>query len=40
MIYVLLAIIAILLSVLVMGVANKYTNKKIQDLNDHELNIH
>ena len=32
-------IIAVLLSALIMGVANKYTNKKIHDI-DHELNIH
>lgn len=39
MIYIILIIIAVLLSTLIMGVANKYTNKKIHDL-DHELNIH
>lgn len=39
MIYIILTIIAVLLSTLIMGVANKYTNKKIHDI-DHELNIH
>lgn len=39
MIYIILTIIAVLLSTLIMGVANKYTNKKIHDIN-HELNIH
>lgn len=29
MIYIILTIIAVLLSTLIMGVANKYTNKKI-----------
>ena len=37
MIYIILTIIAVLLSTLIMGVANKYTNKKIHDI-DHELN--
>lgn len=39
MIYIILTIIAVLLSTLIMGVANNYTNKKIHDIN-HELNIH
>ena len=39
MIYIILTIIAVLLSALIMGVANKYTNKNIHDI-DHELNIH
>lgn len=39
MIYIILTIIAVLLSTLIMGVANKHTNKKIHDI-DHELNIH
>lgn len=39
MIYIILTIIAILLSALIMGVTSKYTNKKIHDI-DHELNIH
>ena len=39
MIYIILTIIAILLSTLIMGAANKYTNKKIHDI-DHELRIH
>lgn len=39
MIYVILTIIAVLLSALIMGVTSKYTNKKIHDI-DHELNIH
>lgn len=32
MIYIILTIIAVLLSALIMGVANKYTNKKIHDI--------
>ena len=39
MIYIILTIIAVLLSTLIMGVANKYTNKKINNI-AHELNIH
>lgn len=39
MIYIILTIIAVLLSALIMGVTSKYTNKKIHDI-DHELNIH
>ena len=39
MIYIILTIIAVLLSALIMGVAGKYTNKKIHDI-DHELDIH
>lgn len=39
MIYIILTIIAVLLSTLIIRVANKYTNKKIHDI-DHELNIH
>ena len=39
MIYIILTIIAVLLSTLIMGVVNKYKNKKIHDI-DHELNIH
>ena len=39
MIYIILTIIAVLLVALIMGVAGKYTNKKIHDIN-HELNIH
>lgn len=39
MIYIILTIIAVLLSALIMGVTNKYTNKKIHDIG-RELNIH
>lgn len=38
MIYIILTIIAVLLSTLIMGVANKYTNKKIHDIN-HEFRL-
>lgn len=36
MIYIILTIIAVLLSALIMEVANKYTNKKIHDI-DRQL---